>query len=63
MVIVALYMTPLSEAPTVKGALIWFATVAAFKVFVAVAFCPTYMGVMVLDNCSYVRHTTVAYSS
>ena len=50
-----------SETPTVKGELIWFVTVAAFKVSVALASCPTDTGVMLLDNRSYVRHTTVAY--
>ena len=44
----------------VEGATIRVSTAAAPKLVIIPVFCPTYTGVMALDNHAHIGHTTVA---
>ena len=49
-----------SQALPVKGAMVRVLTVAAPRLVIALVFCPTYTGIIVLNNSAHIRHATVA---
>ena len=49
-----------SQILPVKGAIVRVSTVAAPRLVIALVFCPTYMGIMALNNSAHIRHAAVA---
>ena len=50
----------ISQAFPIKGAMVRVSTVTAPSLIIALVFCPTYTGIMVLINSAHIGHAAVA---
>ena len=49
-----------SHALPIKDGMVRILTVAAPRLVIPLVFCPTYTGIMALNNSAHIRHATVA---